>query len=249
MVSAVPSYLVEILVTDHHYRALEIPFPQSLALRYGWAGNGKILAYTYDVIPAVPEKDISTVTVSMYLVANSKTDPEAISRVLETLFSPSVLSQLRITLTEKDIAATTSGYPVSEGTERFLTRMLSVFTMETWNKLTSIFGLVMSFSGMGLVLLKWFKGAAPTPANHDAEFKGYLAEAVAADRAVTAMRKSGGGDRQQLETLRERLDELRATLYERYPTASLTDARLFDHCTAAVRAAHERVTGALGGAA
>ena len=35
LVSSVPSYLVEILVRKHHYQVMEIPFPESLALRHG----------------------------------------------------------------------------------------------------------------------------------------------------------------------------------------------------------------------
>jgi hypothetical protein len=243
-VSSVPSYMVENLVETHGFRVLEIPFPQSLALRYGWAGNGKILAYTYNVLPAVPDKDISTVTVSMYLVANSKADPALIARVLETLFTPSVQSQLRFTIDEKDIAATSSGYPVSAGTAKFLARKDSAFTLETWNKLISIFGLIMSFGGMALVALNWFRGA-DSNLTQDKEFKGYLDELGGMERTITDMETKGDIDRDRLLALRRRVEDLRGIVPTRIAKAKLKDSGLCDRSLAALFATHARLIDAI----
>ncbi len=240
-VSTVPSYLVEALVNQRGYRLLEIPFPQSLALRYGWAGTGKILAYTYGVDPAVPAKDIATVTINMYLVANSKVDPEAAEKVLETLFTQSTQSRLRVALDEKGIA-TASGFPMSRATELFLRRNDSVFTLDTWNKLTSYFGLFMSFSGMAIVLVKWFRGAEPKPETHDEEFNGYLSEIADVERRLAARESATEPqDSGALAALRDRLNALRVTMLERYPKAKLQDASLFDRCMFSLSAAQEHV--------
>jgi TRAP-type uncharacterized transport system substrate-binding protein len=244
VVSSVPSYLVESLVDDHGYRLVEIPFPQSLALRYGWAGTGKILAYTYSVDPPVPDRDISTVAINMYLVAGAKTDPGASEKLLETLFTPSVQSRIHVTLDEKAIA-TPSGYPISAATSLFLKRDESFFTLEMWNKATSFFGLFMSFSGMAIVVLKWFKGAPPTPVTHDDEFRGYLAEVARIEREVGAMSSANAFDRQALSAMRDALTDVHAKLLERLPDAKLSDPQLFDRCAAAVRSAREHVGRAL----
>ncbi len=244
-VSTVPSYFVEALVNERGYRLLEIPFPQSLALRYGWAGTGKILAYTYSVDPPVPEKDISTVTINMYLVANSKIDPAAGSRVLETLFSPSTQSRLRVTLDEKTIS-TPSGYPIAPATTMFLKRNDSILTLETWNQMASIFGLVMSFGGMAIVVVKWLKGAEPKPEMHDEEFRGYLAEITGVEKKLGTLEASASPiDRPELLAMRDALNALRVKMLERYPEAKLGDVLLFDRCMASLGAANHHVTAAL----
>jgi TRAP-type uncharacterized transport system substrate-binding protein len=240
-ISSVPSYLVEILVKKHQYQVVEIPFPESLALRHGWAANGEILAYTYDLNPPVPDKNIVTVAVNMHLIANPGVDPRAISRLLEVLYSPQVSNALRQTIDEKRITIP-SGYPLSAGLTTYLARNDSILTLENWNKLTSTFGLVMGFSGMALVVAKWFRGAEPVPVRHDEDFRGYISTVAGFEREMAAMETKGTmGDHEhkRARAIRDDLHALRITILERYPTANLADPTLFDRAVANARSAHE----------
>ena len=239
-VSSVPSYLVEILVRERHYEVMEIPFPESLALRHGWAANGQILAYTYSPSPPVPPKTIQTVAVNMHLLANAKVDPAAIEKLLEVLYGPSLASLMRQPLDESKITVS-SGYPISAGMTAYLTRNESIITVESWNKLTSLFGLVMSFSGMGIVVIRWFRGKEPKPVFHDDEFHQYLVDVATVERSAFTMETSGKLDPSELRRMREQLGGLRATVIERYPRVALKDPFLFDRCVASVRASHEHV--------
>ncbi|MBI5534268.1 MAG: hypothetical protein HY898_16205 [Deltaproteobacteria bacterium] len=239
-ISSVPSYMVEILVKKHHYQVAEIPFPESLALRHGWAANGQILGYTYDLNPPVPEKNILTVAVNMHLTASSKADPAAIAKLLEVLYSPSVSARMRQKIDDK-IITEPSGYPFSPGLTAYLRRNDSMFTLETWNKLQSMFGLIMSFSGMGIVLVKWLR-AGPKPVFHDKELQAVLREVAAIERAISAMEASGSLDPQKLGTDRDRLGILRAELLERYPDLNLKDPMIFDRSVSCVAAAHARAS-------
>jgi TRAP-type uncharacterized transport system substrate-binding protein len=234
-VSSTPSYLVELLVRKHHYKVVEIPFPESLALRYGWAANGEIMAYTYDLNPPVPEKNITTVAVNMHLVAHAGADPTAIAKLMEVLYGAAVDSRLRQPLDESRIAVS-SGYPPSAGMTAYLERDKSLLTLENWNKATGVFGLIMSFSGMGIVLVKWFRGPPPKVEKDDKEFIGYLTEVASIERRVAT-----GSDDEELQSMRARLAVLRHVLLERYPTAKLDDPLLFEHCLASVHAAHDRL--------
>jgi TRAP-type uncharacterized transport system substrate-binding protein len=239
-VSSVPSYLVELLVREQHYEVMEIPFPESLALRHGWAADGQILAYTYNSSPPVPPKTIQTVAVNMHLLAGAKVDPAAISKLLEVLYGPSVGSRLRQPLDESKIAVS-SGYPISAGMTTYLHRNESIITVESWNKLTSLFGLAVSFSGMGLVVVRWFRGAEPAPVYHDDEFHQYLVDVATVERSAFTMETSGLLNATELRQMRERLGGLRATVLERYPQVVLKDPFLYDRCVASVRASHEHV--------
>lgn len=244
-ISSVPSYLVELLVKKHQYQSVEIPFPESLALRYGWVANGQILGYTYNLNPPVPEKNIVTVAVNMHLVANAKTDPVAIEKLLSILYSPAVSARLRQELHESRINIP-SGYPLSQGLTTYLDRNNSVFTLAMWNRIQSAFALAMSFGGMLIVLFRWFRGAAPAPEFHDGEFHAYLAEVANFERELSVLEVSVPMDRGRLVLIRDDLGRKRVELLERYPMFSLKDPMLFDRSIASVRAAHSRVADLLG---
>jgi hypothetical protein len=123
----------------------------------------------------------------------------------------------------------------------YLARNQSILTMETWNKITSVFGLVMSFGGMGIVVLKWFRGPPAKPVFHDGEFQKYLSDVAVVERGAFTMETSGRLDEAELRRMRERLGSLRATVIERYPLVTLKDPFLFDRCVTSVRASHEHV--------
>jgi TRAP-type uncharacterized transport system substrate-binding protein len=254
LVSSLPSFLIEILVRERGYTLMEIAFPQSLALRQGWANNGKILAYTYSLggkddagkpTPPVPEKDISTVAVNLYLVANSKANPAAIEKVLEALYSPSVSSAYRATFDDKNIAQP-SGYPISQGMVLYQQRNDSVFTPALWSKLQGIFGLVMTFSGMGIVVLKWFKGPPAKVEYADKEFQGFVKEVAKIEKQLGEMDTKGKLDQKKLIAARDTLGGLRVTILEKMPKSKFKDAHIFDRVAASVRAAHDRTISMLG---
>jgi TRAP-type uncharacterized transport system substrate-binding protein len=239
-VSSVPSYLVEILVRKHHYQVMEIPFPESLALRHGWAANGVILPYTYDLAPPVPEKNTQTVAVNMHLVANSKANPAAVAKLLEVMYSPSVEHRLLQPVDEKRIMIP-SGFPISEGLNEYLHRNDSVFTVEMWNKAQGVFGILMSFAGTLLVMLKWFKGKPIKIAYDDGKFLTTLDEVLAIERKSLAMETASAIDRNELKAMHLRLSQLRLELIEKYPKAVLKDPQIFDRCMTTVRVSQERV--------
>jgi TRAP-type uncharacterized transport system substrate-binding protein len=239
-ISSVPSYLVEILVRRHHYQIVEIPFPEALALRHGWVANGQILGYMYNLNPPVPEKSIVTVAVNMQLLANARVEPAAIAKLLGVLYSPSVASRLRQELDERRIAIP-SGYPFSAGLTTYLRRNDSILTLEAWNKVQSSFALVMSFAGMLIVLLRWFRG--PPPETDDAELHARLLEVAALEREVSSMEAERQVDQPRLVALRQHLAQLNADLLARYPTITLKDPRLFDLVLGCIRAAQVHVGG------
>ena len=238
IISSVPSYLVEQLVRDRHYDVIEIPFPESLALRHGWAADGRILSYAYNLDPPVPAKVIQTVAVNVHLVANSRVDPAAIEKLLEVLYSPSVANQLRQPIEPARIAVS-SGYPISRGMTAYLTRNDSIITLEMWKKLTGMFGLIMSFGGMAIVIVKWFGGARRE--YHDEEFHRYLVVVATYERTAFAMETEGKLDVTELKYLRDKLGALRTSVLERYPDVLFRDPLLFDRCIASVRALHEHI--------
>jgi TRAP-type uncharacterized transport system substrate-binding protein len=246
-ISSVPSYLVEILVKKHHYGIAEIPFPEALSLRHGWVANGQILGYTYNLNPAVPDRTIVTVAVNMHLVANSRVDPLLVEKLLEVLYAPSLASHFRQPLDEKRITIP-SGYPFSAGLTRYLHRNDSLLTLEMWNKIQSSFALAMSFAGMFIVIIRWFRGV-PQSIRHDAELHACLAEVGACERELSKMEASKDLDRTRLADLDARLVEMKADLLSRYPSLNLEDPRLLEVLLGCLRDAGARLHALLARAA
>ena len=159
LISSAPSEVAEFLVKERGYRVLEIPFPASLALRLGWVTDSKMLAYTYSVKPPVPASDIRTIGVNLHLVANENVDPHAVYQMLETLFSPALEVRLRVKMDEARLTVP-SGYPLAEGTKKFLARKNPILSTENFDKLKSFLGLILSVASALLIIFKWFKGSS-----------------------------------------------------------------------------------------
>src|SRR5512145_1182492 len=157
-VSTVPSYLADFLVRERGYHLLEMPFPQALALRLGWVADAAILGYTYSVSPAVPERTISAIGVNLHIVANDNVEPRAIFALLSRLYSPAVAARFNGGFDESRIMAP-PGFPVADGTARFLDRDKPFLSAEMWEHAHSTFGLVMSVLSTLLVVYKWLRGA------------------------------------------------------------------------------------------
>jgi TRAP-type uncharacterized transport system substrate-binding protein len=228
--SFAPSDAVEFLVKERGFVLLEIPFPASLALRLGWVADSKILAYTYNVKPAVPNRDIKTVGVNIHLVANKNVEPRAIFMVLESLYAPGLGTKLNFKLNE-DLLTTRSGYPLSEGSKLFMARKNPLFSAATLDKLKGLFGLLLSTLSTVLVVMKWFKGGEP-PADpvpwDDATFIAWLAQVGELEQAFDT--GSAGAStavaREQALGLQAQLAHIKAEALQRAGLARLENPQL-----------------------
>ncbi|TAK99506.1 MAG: hypothetical protein EPO08_16275 [Rhodospirillaceae bacterium] len=195
MVTAIaPTDIAEYLVKERGYNLLEIPFPASLALRYGWVADAKILAYTYNVTPPVPGRDIRTIGVNMDLVANKDVEPRAIFRVLESLYSPALAVRTNVKIDENQLT-TPSGYPLSEGSQLFLARKNPLLSSATLDKIKALVGLSLSMLSTALVAFRWFRGEAyepPKPPADDPVFVAWINDVAAIEQQFEATRSQSG---------------------------------------------------------
>ncbi len=144
LISSVPSFFAEEFIESRHYRLLEIPFPHSLALRYGWVADAQIMPYTYDTTPPVPDRTIASLGINMFMVCNVNVKPEAVVKLLDTLYSVGVKTSLRQELNPQNVTLP-SGYPLSEGTEIFLERHQPLISVDNLDQIKSVFGFAASF--------------------------------------------------------------------------------------------------------
>jgi TRAP-type uncharacterized transport system substrate-binding protein len=239
--SFAPSDIVEFLVRERGYVLLEIPFPASLALRYGWVADSKIMAYAYSVKPPVPARDIRTVGVNLHLVANKNVDPRAVFGVLEALYSPGLGMRLDLKINESQLAVP-SGYPLSQGSKMFVDRKNPLLSAATLDKIKALFGLVLSVASTVLVVFKWFRGvpAEPErPPTHDAQFLAWLAQIGSlekeCDEPGTVL------SRERASELLRQLSAIKAEALEGLGSARFDNPQLPQHLLLAVADARTRI--------
>jgi hypothetical protein len=130
-----------------------------LGLRHVWVEESQVLQCTYNVSPAVPEEEITTVGVELEIVANSRADPRAVSRFLQVLYNSSVENTIKQTLAE-ETGDSLSQYPLSAGTVAYINRDKPLFSMDTVDSLKNLFGSVMAGLSTLMVVVRWFRGSA-----------------------------------------------------------------------------------------
>lgn len=226
--SFVPSDIADYLIKNRDYRLLEIPFPSSLSLRLGWVADSKILAYTYSVDPAVPARDIKTVGVNLHLIANKNVEARAVFKVLETLFSPDLEVRLKIKIDEKNIL-TSAGFPLAEGTKKYMDRNNPFFSNETLDQVKALFGLVLSVGSTLLVILKWFKGEPmepEKPPTDDDRFAVYIENVLAIEREFDGLVTRGSVSPQQREVFLQQLAAIKSAALHQLTKATFANAQL-----------------------
>lgn len=238
--SFVPSDVVDYLVKQRDYDLLELPFPASLALRLGWVADTRILAYMYNVTPAVPTRDIKTVGVNLHLVANKNVDPRAIYKVLESLFSPALEVRLKIKIDEKDMLIP-SGYELSEGSKVFMDRKTPLFSNATLDKIKSLFGLILSVGSTLLVIFKWFRGdAEPTPPpTEDKFFTNCLERILALEKEYLVLQAQAALTREIIQTFQDKISAINIEALARLPNARFDNPQLPNHLLMAIRDARD----------
>ncbi len=193
--SLIPSDLVEFLVKERGYNLLEIPFPEALALRFGWVADSNILAYAYNVDPPVPSRDIKTIGINMHLLARTDIDPRAVFRVLESLYSPALELPPNLKIDENDLTKS-SGYLLSEGSKKFLDRKNPLLSAAILDEIEAFFGIVLTVLSSVLIAVKWFKGESSEPDEASADdltFVSWINDVVAIEKQVEAARLQSGG--------------------------------------------------------
>lgn len=246
-ISFAPADIADFLVKERGYGLLEIPFPDSLALRYGWVAGSKVLAYTYSVTPAVPAEDITTIGIDMYLVANKDIEPRAVFRVLESLYSYGFATRANLKLDETELQIP-SGYELSEGAQLFLDRNNPLLTADTWDQAQAMFGLFLSVLSGVLIAYRWFRGeSSDEPSPDDPAYIAWISEVTAIEQQFEAAYAAGatnpiGAD--FLETLQTRLSLIRTESLGKLAEAKLENSLLPQALLLAITDARARISNA-----
>ncbi len=144
ILAPLPSQLARDLVNEAGFRLQPLPFADAYCLdRVNSTPIGdvtidrailsavEIPAYTYGIDPAVPSAPCRTIATRLIVVAHSKTDPEAISRLLATIYD----AQVAGLLDPKPLRGMTPLFPLHKGTEVYMRRNEPLLSPEAIEKL------------------------------------------------------------------------------------------------------------------
>jgi len=223
-IATVPSFLAEEIIRKKGFGLLEIPFPKALALRHGWVADSRILPYTYKTTPPLPDKELQSIGVDLFLVAHKDVPDLAVLKLLDVLYSPGVRNSLRLDLDPATVGLP-SGYELSDGTDRYMRRNDPLLSQEDFDRLTAVSGLLLSGLTFIFMGVRYLRSRSRDQVLVDTEYRAYL------DLAKRLNGVLAGCDEAESEKQR-RLGRLvfgfRALLLERTLQFSTVDAGVSD---------------------
>jgi TRAP-type uncharacterized transport system substrate-binding protein len=214
--STVPSVLAESLIRDKGYKLLEIPFPKALSLRHGWVADVKLFPYTYKIHPPVPDKEIASVGVNLFMVCNKDVPDMAVFKLLETLYSDRVRKAVHATIDTSTISIP-SGYPLSTGTKLFMSRnepLLSKANLERYRTVTSLFMTCLTLLAM---ILRWHSGSNERESIAAKEICEYISLTALCNQTLLILYREKKITYKQIQQFSQRIVNFKAALLERVP--------------------------------
>ncbi len=164
LLSPMPSFLIKDLVTLAGYRLVSLPFAEAYCLdRISPTATGEVRvdrasffgteipAYIYGIDPAVPPTPCRTVSSRLLLISYAPTSPEAVARLLETVYDGPV-ARLADPLPLRGQVAAFAFHP---GTELFMRRNEPFLTPELMTSLGKFAGGLGAFAS-GIVAFYGF---------------------------------------------------------------------------------------------
>jgi TRAP-type uncharacterized transport system substrate-binding protein len=143
----IPSPFARRLVRHFGYKLVPLPFaeaygldrlnppsPEGVRIDRSMLTSGVIPAYTYGSNPAEPAKECQTICAPLILVAEDDAEPEAVSRLLETIYDSTLTNAIRPTPLDEQVTA----FPRHPGTERYLHRNDPLLTADVVSKLARL---------------------------------------------------------------------------------------------------------------
>ena len=145
----VPSMLAGELVRTGDYQLIPVPFAEAFCnerlqppgadgvqVHRSLLTQINLPAFTYRFSPPVPAQPCLTVGVPLLLVADEGADPEAVGRLLETLYESPLKNQIRPQPLDDQVVA----FPLHPGTERYLRRSEPLLRPEHASKIGTLLG-------------------------------------------------------------------------------------------------------------
>ncbi len=156
MVSSLPSGQAEILVKEYGYRLMEIPFGaafsnQRFAVKEYW-----IPAYTYGLVPSVPQKRLKTLGTQLILIAHKSTPRQAINQLLNVIYGGDFARKANLPSLDEDNFLGALEYPIHPGARMYRNRDNPAITSEFVEYVENFRSFVFSLIIASFFIWQWY---------------------------------------------------------------------------------------------
>lgn len=157
VVSPLPSGVVSTLVQKHGYRLKPLPFAEALAIRDRTVVACTLPPYSYRVDPPEPAEPVSTVANLMAVVARDTVQPEAVMRLMESMFDGEFERSAQLEHLDAKLATKQSEFPLHPGTQTYLRRNSPLFTGELIESAENARSFLVSGAIAAFLAYRWYR--------------------------------------------------------------------------------------------
>ena len=225
IVSALPSATVSHLVTEQHYRLVALPFARAFTLgALSDAANKPrpddtahllkdrvvattIPAYTYRLIPPVPEADLPTFGIRIVLLTHRSVSPDTVERVLRAIYSNRLARAFQPPLTPSMMEGAQE-LPWHPGTIRFMERDKPLLTGALISNAANAIQLAAPALGALLCLWQWSRQRIRAQNEHT--FEAYILKVARIEAEALELELTREHDLRAALRLRSELGTLKA---------------------------------------
>ncbi len=222
-VTSLPSPVARHLVATHDYRVAPLDFAEAFALdalarpRAEAAGHAHrvekshvydtvIPAFTYGVEPPVPAEPIHTLGTRLLVVAHKDTDPQAVERLIGTMFNGPFAQVSNPPLSTKMLELPTE-FPPHEGFTAYLERTKPLIAADAVDYLEKVLAITATLLGGVFFLGQGFSHWSAR--GRETRFKRYLLAVAKIEQEALALERAAELDLKQLLHLQTSLNELK----------------------------------------
>ena len=241
-VSLLPASVARHLVTKQRFRLVPLPFAPAYSIeeeanvdvsavspRAGQdvvracVYDAVIPAFTYGVDPPVPPEPVHTLGTRLLLVARKDLNPEAVERVLDTVFT-SRFAQVAHPPLDPKLLELPLEWPLHEGTVAYLGRNKPIIAEQAIDLLEKEVSIAGGVLGGIFFLWQWLRHRHRR--RRDLGFEHYLLRVLAVERQAQELESSAVIDLGTLLRLQQDLTQLKCEALEKFAEGELGGAEL-----------------------
>lgn len=209
-VSALPWSMGADLVHHRGYRLMELPFGEALAVRNASLHDMQIPAYTYSVVPPVPDRPLHTVATRLMIVANRQTPDATVRLLLEILFESDFARRTNLPRLNPGDMESARELPLHAGTVQYLHRDEPLITGEIIESVENLRSFLVSAALAVFLIWRW------QVRRRMIGFETYIDGVTEIELEALDLERAGSIDSAKLLRLRRRLTELKSEALEKH---------------------------------
>ena len=215
LVSPLPSRFAEWIVVERGYRLMAMPFGDAMSLRDNSLQDVIVPAYTYSVVPAVPQETVHTVASWMSIISHRDVPDAAIIRLLKAVFDGDFALVAELPPLDIEQITRRREFPLHPGTVTFLNRNQPMITGEFIEGVENLRSFLVSALVALFLAWRWYRSRS------NVGFERHLDDVSAIELEALELCRGGRLDDVAVSRLEQRLSQLKSDALEQFSAGKL----------------------------